>query len=265
MPEVSPTNKVLLVEDNPINIKLAVSMLERLGLSVTVATNGQEAIDYVKTGEHIDLILMDIQMPIMDGIEATHYLYKNIANCPTIVAMTANVDTQHYNSCIDAGMAGFIEKPIRLAKLKEVLPTHLPTLHILGDNTVWKEALSSDGAFLRIDIEKINKDYSECWDIFYKFYRDFILYYQNELPKLENAIKANDSKLSLKSLKDFSDLAVYFHPKFLQPISDEMKSNAATNNFGICLKEFRKLRKEAQEVIREVSLLLANQPQKISQ
>tara|TARA_R110000868_G_scaffold80095_9_gene227886 strand:+ start:7048 stop:7845 length:798 start_codon:yes stop_codon:yes gene_type:complete len=265
VPEVSPNNKVLLVEDNPINIKLAVSMLERLGLIVTVATNGQEAIDYVQSGEHIDLILMDIQMPVMDGLEATHYLYKNIENCPTIVAMTANVDTQHYNSCIEAGMAGFIEKPIRLAKLKEVLPTHLPTLHIFGDQNIWKDGLQSDGIFLRIDVESINRDNSECWDIFYKFYRDFILYYQNELPKLENAIKANDSALSLKALKEFSDLAIYFHPKYISPIADEIKKNASTNNFGICLKEFRKLRKEAQEVIREVSLLLANQSQKISQ
>lgn len=265
MDDSTSKNKILLVEDNPINIKLAVSMLERLGLHVTVAKNGQEAIDLVESGIEINLILMDLQMPVMGGIEATNYLYQKVEKCPPIVAMTANVETQHYNSCIEAGMAGFIEKPIRLAKLKEVLPMHLPTLHISENNEKWKEGLQSDGIYHRIDTTAIDKDFSECWDIFYKFYRDFILYYQNELPRLEAAIKSNNVDDTLKGIKEFNDLAVYFQPLLLKPIIAEMKIHASSNDFGMCLKEFRKVRKEAQEVIREVSLLLSNQSQKISQ
>ncbi len=258
-------NKILLVEDNPINIKLAVAMLERLGITVEVAKNGQEAIDKFTAGETFDLILMDLQMPVMDGVATTRYLLEHFPKCPSIVAMTANVDTHHYNSCMDAGMDGFIEKPIRLNKLKEVLPLHLPTLHISKDHKDWLDESNYDGTYQHIDHKPIEADYSECWDIFYKFYRDFILYYQNDLPKIEYYLKEKNSMEALKALKDFSDLAVYFHPKDLNKVTSIIKESAGSDDYGIALKNFKLARKEAQEIIREVSLLLRDKTQSISQ
>ncbi len=258
-------NNILLVEDNPINVKLAVAMLERLGISVEIANNGQEAIDKISAGSKFDLILMDLQMPIMDGVATTRHLIKNFSNCPSIVAMTANVDTHHYNSCMDAGMVGFIEKPIRLNKLKEILPQHLPTLHISKDNKGWLDEANYDGTYHHINNQPIEADYSECWDIFYKFYRDFILYYQNDLPKIEFYLKENNSMEALKALKDFSDLAVYFHPTQLNTITNTIKESTGSNDFGISLTNFKLMRKEAQEIIREVSLLLRDKTQKMSQ
>lgn len=258
-------NKILLVEDNQINIKLAVSMLERLGIDVEVANNGQEAIDKISAGLKYDLILMDLQMPVMDGIATTRHLLSHFPTCPSIVAMTANVDTHHYNSCMDAGMEGFIEKPIRLNKLKEILPLHLPTLHISSDKNDWLNEVDYDGTYQHIDHRPIEGDYSECWDIFYKFYRDFILYFQNELPKIEFLIKENNALESLKSLKEFSDLAVYFHPIDLQKLVTGVKESVASNDFGIAQSKFKLMKKEAQEIIREVSLLLRDKTQKMSQ
>lgn len=258
-------NKILLVEDNPINIKLAVAMLERLGIEVEVATNGQEAIDKIEAGEKYNLILMDLQMPVLDGVATTRHLIKHYPHCPSIVAMTANVDPHHYNSCMDAGMQGFIEKPIRLNKLKEVLPLHLPTLHIAKQKNDWLNEVDYDGTYQHIDHKPIETDYSECWDIFYKFYRDFIIYYQNDLPQIEFFLRENNSMEALKALIEFSDLAVYLHPTNLQTLVANVKENSGSNDFGIAQANFKLMKREAQEIIREVSLLLRDKTQKMSQ
>lgn len=258
-------NIVLVVEDNPINMKLAVSMLERLGLEVKTAVNGLEAIQALEAGLKPDLVLMDLQMPVMDGIEATIHMQATFEPCPAIVAMTANVDNEYYVECNNAGMVDFIEKPIRLAKLKEVLPRHIPKLLISDNSENWVNDSHATEKYQRIDIELIEKDFSECWDIFYKFYRDFIHYYQDVLPTLERAIKHQDALEVQRGSKEFLNLTGYFHPVNINQLIEDIKKEALAENFQGCLKSFRLARNEAQEIIREVSLLLSNEPQKITQ
>src|SRR5690606_2925869 len=202
---------------------------------------------------------------VMDGIEATIHMQKNFDPCPAIVAMTANVDNEYYIECNNAGMVDFIEKPIRLAKLKEVLPRHIPKLLIYGNSEHWVDESHATEKFQRIDIELIEKDFSECWDIFYKFYRDFIHYYQDTLPTLERAIKHQDSLEVQRGCKEFLGLTAYFHPIKINELIDVIKQEAINNDFQACLKSFTLARNEAQEIIREVSLLLSNEPQKFRQ
>lgn len=258
-------NSVLVVEDSPINMKLAVSMLERLGLEVHSANNGLEAIKAIEEGLKPDLILMDLQMPVMDGIEATIHMHKNFDPCPSIVAMTANVDNEYYIECNNAGMVDFIEKPIRLAKLKEILPRHIPKLLIYGNTENWIDETHATEKYQHINIELIEKDFSECWDIFYKFYREFIHYYQDSLPLLERAIKHQDSLDIRRASKEFLGLTAYFHPSRIKQSIEKMRDEAMGNDFQACLKSFKVARNQAQEIIREVSYLLSNEPQKFSQ
>ena len=115
--------EVLLVEDNPINQKLALALLEKWGHRVTIANNGVEALAYVGGG-HFDLILMDWQMPEMDGIEATRQIRemeKASSGHVTIVAMTANALQGDRERCLAAGMDGYIAKPIQTGELLTVL------------------------------------------------------------------------------------------------------------------------------------------------
>jgi signal transduction histidine kinase/CheY-like chemotaxis protein len=116
---------ILLVEDNPVNRKVAAQMLKRFGLRCDVAVTGKEAVEAVDARVY-DLILMDIQMPVMDGYEATREIRKQELNRQQhvhIVAMTANAMDGDRERCLAAGMDDYLSKPITSARLGEVLAT----------------------------------------------------------------------------------------------------------------------------------------------
>lgn len=113
--------KVLVAEDNAINRQVIGHLLQRLDVEPIMALNGKEAVD-LSNSYSVDLILMDLQMPEMDGIEATrHILIRDQGNAPQIVAMTANVLPEDRRRCTEAGMVGFLPKPMLLEDLKLVL------------------------------------------------------------------------------------------------------------------------------------------------
>jgi PAS domain S-box-containing protein len=115
-----PGLRILVVEDNEVNQKLAQKVLERMGHEVLLAANGAEACESVQGGA-FDLVLMDLQMPVMGGLEAT----KKIRNCEQgtarrvpIVAMTAHAAAHDQLRCLEAGMDGYVSKPIRIELLR---------------------------------------------------------------------------------------------------------------------------------------------------
>lgn len=114
--------RVLVAEDNPINQKLIVKMLQRLGLStIAVADDGEQALDVMQQG-CIDLVLMDMQMPNMSGVDATLAIRcQDLPAQPDIVALTANAFEEDRQTCLGAGMDDFLTKPIRLDLLAGVL------------------------------------------------------------------------------------------------------------------------------------------------
>ncbi|NNL31562.1 MAG: response regulator, partial [Gemmatimonadetes bacterium] len=115
--------KVLLAEDNPVNQKLSVHMLHRFGHSVRLAGNGREVLDALEA-EDFDVILMDIQMPEMDGLEATREIREREAEDGTfipIVAMTAHAMVGDRERFLEAGMNDYVTKPINRDRLRAVL------------------------------------------------------------------------------------------------------------------------------------------------
>jgi PAS domain S-box-containing protein len=117
--------RVLLVEDHPINQKLAMRLLEKWGHCITLAHNGQEALELLFGGEHFDIVLMDMQMPVMGGLEATHQIReqekaRGLAR-HVIVAMTANAMQGDREACLAAGMDDYLSKPIKQSELAEKL------------------------------------------------------------------------------------------------------------------------------------------------
>ena len=116
--------RVLVVEDNAVNQKVAQKFLERLGCSVVLAADGAEAVQ-LSAAEHFGLILMDMQMPVMDGTTATRAIRAREsasgASRTPIVALTANVLAVQFQSCLDAGMDDVLPKPLEAARLQEVL------------------------------------------------------------------------------------------------------------------------------------------------
>ena len=106
--------RVLLAEDNPVNQKLAKLMLTKAGYQVEIANNGQEAVEkFTSSPEDFDLIFMDIQMPKMDGMEATQAIRNKGFDTIPIVAITANAMKGDRETCLEAGMDDYITKPIK--------------------------------------------------------------------------------------------------------------------------------------------------------
>jgi PAS domain S-box-containing protein len=117
--------KILLVEDNPVNRKVALRFLERLGYRADVAANGLEAIKAI-TERSYQLVFMDLQMPEMDGFEATRQIRKNTPSDrqPCIVALTANALQSDRDLCLLAGMNDFVTKPIKPAEISATIHRH---------------------------------------------------------------------------------------------------------------------------------------------
>jgi CheY-like chemotaxis protein len=119
LPEAFPDKRILLVEDNEVNRKVATRLLAKLQLQVDIAVNGLEAVQKA-TETAYDLILMDCQMPEMDGYEATRTLRAQGIATP-IVALTANALEGDREKCLACGMNDYLSKPIQADKLRETL------------------------------------------------------------------------------------------------------------------------------------------------
>jgi PAS domain S-box-containing protein len=127
---VLPPMNILIVEDNIINQKLIVRVLKIIGEEVDIANNGLQALDAALKKKY-DIILMDIQMPEMDGYEATRRIRTDVAktNQPIIIAMTANALQGDREKCMEAGMNDYLSKPIQIDEVKRIIKKWYETIH----------------------------------------------------------------------------------------------------------------------------------------
>ena len=118
--------RVLLVEDNPVNRQVALGLLRHLGLDADVAVDGEEAVEAVGR-VHYDVLLMDVQMPNVDGLDATRRIRATLPadRQPVILGLTANALAEHRQRGLDAGMDLYLTKPIRMVELAEALEASL--------------------------------------------------------------------------------------------------------------------------------------------
>ena len=181
---------ILLVEDNPMNQKLASTVLTELGYETSVAENGKIAIEMLKN-ENYDLILMDLQMPILDGYSAVPIIRKDINSTIPIIAMTAHVMAGEREKCIRLGMDDYITKPFKEKDLNNMILKHLGKGTFIApaqtetEEEVTEMAMVTDLSYL-ITIAQGNTNFViEMIDI-------FLEQNQYDLTQLENSfIKSN--------------------------------------------------------------------------
>ena len=123
---------ILLAEDNPVNQEVALSMLELLDCRVDVAATGREAVEAVGRVQY-DLILMDCQMPDLDGFEATQTIRASTQRTIPIIALTANALQGDRERCLEAGMDDYLSKPFNQARLQDVLRRWLGKTSEVGE------------------------------------------------------------------------------------------------------------------------------------
>ena len=128
--------RILLAEDGPVNQEVAVGLLELKGHHVEVVNNGKEALEALQR-QTFDAVLMDIEMPEMDGLEATAAIRKKeraAGGHVPIIAMTAHAMKGFREQCTEAGMDGYVSKPVRSAELFDALDSVLASLAQVADD-----------------------------------------------------------------------------------------------------------------------------------
>jgi two-component system, sensor histidine kinase and response regulator len=112
--------EILIAEDNPMNQHVIMHILGKMGYSPDVVSNGQEAVEAANQKDY-DIVLMDMQMPVMDGLEATRVIRQTVVKHPIIIALTANAMADDEVTCLQAGMDDYISKPIKMDELMDKL------------------------------------------------------------------------------------------------------------------------------------------------
>ena len=197
--------RILLVEDDAINQEVAVGMLKKLGLRATIACNGAEALVALASDPY-DLVLMDMRMPVMDGLEATHCI-RDVRSAVLdhdvpIIAMTANAMTSDRESMLGAGAVGFVPKPIAFDELRRTLERWLPLER--GDDSNVESmpapAQPSLEGLAVFDRENMLRRMMGAEDLIFEYLESFLADFPNQLQVLRECIERGDaSGCSLKA------------------------------------------------------------------
>ncbi|MDD2331313.1 MAG: response regulator, partial [Candidatus Cloacimonetes bacterium] len=187
---VNKAIRILLVEDNLINQKVCTKIFESMKLKIDIAGNGEEALQITEKKQY-DIIFMDIQMPVMNGHDATKELRKRGYQTP-IIAMTANAMQKDKDECIQSGMNDFIPKPVTFSSISEAIARWVPTTVTTTTQTPAKEKIPEKTMEHRIidENEAINRVYDK--DLLKELLVDFNKMREIEDEPFEEAFRIND-------------------------------------------------------------------------
>jgi CheY-like chemotaxis protein/HPt (histidine-containing phosphotransfer) domain-containing protein len=184
--------RILVAEDNAVNQLLAVAVLEKRGHRVTIVDNGQLAVEAVAR-ESFDLVLMDVQMPALSGIEATQLIRERErrgARRTPIIAMTARAMNGDRERCLEAGMDGYVSKPIRIADLLAAIEAVMPH----GDDAPAPARDDAPGTPKTLDQAELLRMLDGEGTLLQKLYLLFATEGPRRIVEAREALSANDAK-----------------------------------------------------------------------
>ena len=230
--EILVSLRILLVEDNETSLQVARELLEQVGLEVVTATNGLEAVTLTDK-ERFDGILMDLQMPVMDGLTATREIRKGSAppDLP-ILAMTANARVADREECLAAGMNDHIAKPIKPAILYETLVRRLrPDVDmntcLNNENTPKSIPLEAAGDLPRLEgvdvkagLESVNND----WKLYVTLLNKFHNRHQDVKEEIQTELERGNPSVAQRLAHSIKGVAGTVGAKRLSEISSQLES-----------------------------------------
>ena len=249
--------RILLVEDMPLNQKVALHMLQRLGYNADVASNGRIAIESLRR-QNYDIVFMDIQMPEMDGLQATRYICKEWSppERPWIVAITANAMQGDREECLNAGMNDYISKPIRTEALMEIFNNYKnlqQSLNQDSDSTVVvKKEKSQPEPEPVIDTEILQELKDMAGDDADLMVAELIdSYLEDALPKLQGvfqALETNDAESLRSNAHALRSLSVTIGAVSLARICTELETIGRSGTTSGASNLVKELDREYQKV-----------------
>ncbi len=261
IPAPNRTTRILLTEDDPINQEVATTMLESMGYEVVVANNGAEAVDSILQNDNIDLVLMDCQMPVMDGFNATRTMREKNINTP-IIALTANCMQSDKDLCIEAGMNDYLSKPIYptdLSRVVEQWVTKTPN-NLCNNNdyeTIEPSQYSSENHMnIEIDETALNAIKSLQRpgqpDILARIVNMYIEKSPELISAIQEGVAANDCdkvKMAAHTLKSSS---AYVGASGLAEVCGRVESKASTNQLGETSEDIKTLSSGFTSVVDQI-------------
>ena len=275
IPAPDKSTRILLTEDDPINQEVATIMLESMGYEVIVADNGADAVDAILQNKDIDLVLMDCQMPVMDGFTATRAIRDNNVQTP-IVALTANVSKGDKDLCIDAGMDDYLSKPIYQTDLSRVLERWVckTSNELDKENGSSNESSTSESnnsipinnelrntpaeykMEIQIDESALNAIRSLQRpgkpDILARIVNMYIEKSPELISAIEEGVAANDCdkvKMAAHTLKSSS---AYVGASTLAEVCSRVESSAANDNLGEAAEDIQKISHGFNSVVSQI-------------
>ncbi|MFK7802839.1 MAG: response regulator [Anaerolineae bacterium] len=249
---------ILLVDDNAINLKVASRMLLRMGYEVDQATNGVEALE-AQNRRKYDLIFMDIQMPEMDGVTATKHIIERYPELerPRIVAVTAHAMKGDRERYLDAGMDGYISKPVRVARLieaiKETPCKHLVPVTVKAIES-FEEAAQAEAPAQEIPIdfgmfaEMLGMDMEDAEEMLPELIELFVEDSVNQITMMDEAIKNQDYVQLKNAAHKMKGGAASVAAVPLSEVCDKLEKMGIKEDMGAAQVEFQQAESEFQRL-----------------
>jgi CheY-like chemotaxis protein len=246
--------RILVAEDNPVNQRLAQGLLEKQQHIVTIAGNGAEAVSLAAAGA-FDLILMDVQMPQMDGIEATRRIRAGGSQVP-VVALTAHATDEVRRACLEAGMTDFLAKPIRreqLYRLIDALTGRQPE-EVHGASGQLTEIPST--VDWRHSLETVGGDRELLAEIIQVFLRE-----RDELWRLlEQALESGDSRAFRRAAHSFRGSLLHLGAGEARQIAEQLELLGQAGDLERAGQKLEEFRVAMAALVAELKTFVTSQP-----
>jgi CheY-like chemotaxis protein len=250
--------RLLLVEDNLVNQKLATRLLEKMGHHVTLAENGREAVDKV-VAQSFDLVLMDMQMPVMGGLEATKLIreYDSRSGKRTpIVAMTAHALKGDQEKCLAAGMDGYLSKPVRLDLLVGEIQ-RVTGMGGTGKVMTQKSEKPSSAKTHAVNFEDLLARVENDWDLL----RELGAIFREDFPKhqarLRDAVAAKDTARTAEAAHALKGMLANLSATEASLAASELEQFAKSGNESELAAALARFEKETEGLLAELDVYLA--------
>jgi CheY-like chemotaxis protein len=268
-----PVLKILLVEDNPVNQKVAVNLLKKRGHTVAIANNGLEAID--KLGhEDFDIVLMDVQMPEMDGFETTKIIRDPLSPVKNhnirIIAMTAHAMKGYRERCIEGGMNDYISKPLNkedmLDKIEGIQKIPLNPPFSKGDlnfpplikgagrpSEAWVGGFEKAFSEEIIDRKYLLNNFEEDRESIKKIFDAFMEDIPQTMEDIQKAMSIGDTELLSRKAHFIKGGAGNIGANILRETASALEKAAEDGNIEKAGKLYKKMEYELNRVLKEIS------------